>query len=215
MVDIDTGFGSCFGIERTIKSIEQAGAAAIHIEDQVAEKRCGHRPGKAIVTLDEMVDRIKSAVNVRKDLVIMARTDGLASEGMESCIKRCIAYIKAGADMLFPEAFTTLEEYKTLSNALKQEFPNKNIPILANITEFGKTPLFTQQELANVGVSIVLYPLSAHRAMAKAADNVYKSILEHGHQKNVIHTMQTRKELYEMINYHQYEETLDKLISKK
>mmetsp|Transcript_15522 Transcript_15522/g.21634 ORF Transcript_15522/g.21634 Transcript_15522/m.21634 type:complete len:303 (-) Transcript_15522:68-976(-) len=212
LVDIDTGFGaSTFNIARTIQEIEKAGAAGVHIEDQVAAKRCGHRPGKQIVTTEEMVDRIKSAVNGRTDpnFVIMARTDALANEGMEGALKRARAYIDAGADMLFPEALTKLEQYEEFTKA----FPD--VPVLANITEFGKTPLFTTEELAKVGVSIVLYPLSAFRAMSLAALKVYEAILKDGTQSNVVNTMQTREDLYKYLGYHDFEKKLDELFGKQ
>jgi methylisocitrate lyase len=205
LVDADTGFGaSAFNIARTTKSLIKFGAAAMHIEDQVGAKRCGHRPNKAIVTTQEMVDRIKAAVDARTDasFVIMARTDALAVEGLQAAIDRAGAYIEAGADMLFPEAITELEMYKQFANATKA-------PILANITEFGSTPLFTTQELASADVSLALYPLSAFRAMNKAAENVYNTLRQEGTQKNVVETMQTRQELYERINYHAFEQYLD------
>ena len=210
LVDIDTGFGGAFNITRTIQQMEKAGAAAVHIEDQVQQKRCGHRPNKAIVSQDEMVDRIKACVDARVDdnFVIMARTDALAVEGMESAIERAIACVEAGADMIFPEAMITLEQYQEFVDAVK-------VPVLANITEFGATPLFSKEELASVGVGLVLYPLSAFRAMNQAALNVYQHLLNDGHQRNVVDTMQTRNELYEFLNYHEYEEKLDVLFSKK
>jgi methylisocitrate lyase len=210
LVDIDTGFGGAFNITRTIQKMEKAGAAAIHIEDQVQQKRCGHRPNKAIVSQDEMVDRVKACVDARVDdnFVIMARTDALAVEGMESAIERAIACVDAGADMIFPEAMITLEQYKEFVAAVK-------VPVLANITEFGATPLFSKEELASVGVDLVLYPLSAFRAMNKAALNVYQHLLNDGHQRDVVDTMQTRNELYEFLNYHEYEDKLDALFSKK
>ncbi|NVK72805.1 MAG: methylisocitrate lyase [Oceanospirillaceae bacterium] len=210
LVDIDTGFGGAFNISRTIQQMEKAGAAAVHIEDQVQQKRCGHRPNKAIVSQEEMVDRIKACVDARVDdnFVIMARTDALAVEGMESAIERAIACVEAGADMIFPEAMITLEQYQEFVDAVK-------VPVLANITEFGATPLFSKEELASVGVGLVLYPLSAFRAMNQAALNVYQHLLNDGHQRNVVDTMQTRNELYEFLNYHEYEEKLDVLFSKK
>ncbi|GAA0224221.1 methylisocitrate lyase [Marinomonas primoryensis] len=210
LVDIDTGFGGAFNITRTIQQMEKAGAAAIHIEDQVQQKRCGHRPNKAIVSQDEMVDRVKACVDARIDdsFVIMARTDALAVEGMESAIERAIACVDAGADMIFPEAIITLEQYKEFVAAVK-------VPVLANITEFGATPLFSKEELASVGVDLVLYPLSAFRAMNKAALNVYQHLLNDGHQRDVVDSMQTRNELYEFLNYHEYEDKLDALFSKK
>ncbi len=215
LVDIDTGFGGAFNIARTIKSIEKAGAAAVHMEDQVAQKRCGHRPNKAIVSSAEMVDRIKAAVDARNDesFVIMARTDALAVEGIESAIERAIACVEAGADMIFPEAMNELGQYKQFKQALDSAI-GRPVPILANITEFGQTPLYSCEELASVNVDMVLYPLSAFRAMNKAADNIYSELLWKGHQRDVIDTMQTRAELYDYLNYHQYEDKLDQLFSK-
>jgi methylisocitrate lyase len=210
LVDIDTGFGGAFNIARTIKAVEKAGAAAVHIEDQVQAKRCGHRPNKAIVTQDEMVDRVKAAVDAKTDpdFVIMARTDALAVEGLNSAIDRACACVEAGADMIFPEAINDLETY--------QKFTAKvNVPVLANITEFGATPLFTTEELKGVGISIVLYPLSAFRAMNKAALKIYEGIREHGTQKDLINEMQTREELYDFLNYHDYEKKLDALFKKE
>ena len=208
LVDIDTGWGSAFNIGRAIRAMEQAGAAAVHIEDQVQQKRCGHRPNKAIVTKDEMVDRIKAAVDARRNdgFVIMARTDALANEGLASAIDRLGAYIEAGADMVFPEAVTELEQYQKLSDAIE-------VPILANITEFGATPLFTTDQLGDANVSIALYPLSAFRAANKAALNAFQAIRRDGGQKNVFDTMQTREELYKFLDYHAYESRLDKLFS--
>ncbi|MGL4588538.1 MAG: methylisocitrate lyase [Acinetobacter ursingii] len=210
LVDVDTGFGaSAFNIARTTKSMIKFGAAAMHIEDQVGAKRCGHRPNKAIVTQQEMVDRIKAAVDARTDenFVIMARTDALAVEGLQAAIDRAGAYIEAGADMLFPEAITELAMYKQFADLTK-------VPVLANITEFGATPLFTTDELASADVSIALYPLSAFRAMNKAAENVYQTLRKEGTQKNVVETMQTRQELYERINYHTFEQYLDGTFAK-
>ena len=210
LVDIDTGFGGAFNIARTIKAVEKAGAAAVHIEDQVQAKRCGHRPNKAIVTQDEMVDRVKAAVDAKTDpdFVIMARTDALAVEGLNSAIDRACACVEAGADMIFPEAINDLETY--------QKFTTKvNVPVLANITEFGATPLFTTEELKGVGISIVLYPLSAFRAMNKAALKIYEGIREHGTQKDLINEMQTREELYDFLNYHDYEKKLDAIFKKE
>jgi methylisocitrate lyase len=211
LVDIDTGFGaSAFNVGRTIKSMIKFGAAAVHIEDQVGAKRCGHRPGKEIVTKQEMVDRIKAAVDARTDpeFVIMARTDALANEGLEAALDRAAAYVEAGADMVFPEAITELSMYKTFANRL-------GVPILANITEFGATPLYTVDELKSVDVGMVLYPLSAFRAMNKAAENVYQAVRHDGTQKNVVDTMQTRMELYERINYHSFEQKLDALFAQQ
>lgn len=210
LVDIDTGFGaSAFNVGRTIKSMIKFGAAAVHIEDQVGAKRCGHRPGKEIVTRQEMVDRIKAAVDARTDpeFVIMARTDALANEGLEAALDRAAAYVEAGADMVFPEAITELAMYKTFADRL-------GVPILANITEFGATPLYTVDELKSVDVGMVLYPLSAFRAMNKAAENVYQAVRRDGTQKNVVDTMQTRMELYERINYHSFEQKLDALFAQ-
>lgn len=208
LVDIDTGFGaSAFNIARSVRSVNKAGAAAIHIEDQVGAKRCGHRPNKELVSKAEMVDRIKAAVDARVDdsFVIMARTDALAVEGIDAALDRANAYIEAGADALFPEAITDLPTYKKFTDVVK-------VPVLANITEFGMTPLFTTTELASVGVGIVLYPLSAFRAMNKAAENVYEAVRRDGSQKAVLDTMQTRDELYQRINYYEYEGALDKLL---
>ncbi|NAW64051.1 methylisocitrate lyase [Photobacterium halotolerans] len=208
LVDIDTGFGGAFNIARTIREMERAGAAAVHMEDQVAQKRCGHRPNKAIVSQAEMVDRIKAAVDARQDdsFVIMARTDALAVEGMDAAIERAIACVEAGADMIFPEAINSLEQYRQFVDAVK-------VPVLANITEFGATPLFSCEELAGQGVDMVLYPLSAFRAMNKAALNVYQHLLTDGHQRYVVEQMQTREELYDYLGYHEYEQKLDKLFS--
>jgi methylisocitrate lyase len=209
LVDIDTGFGGAFNIARTIKSVAKAGAAAVHIEDQVTAKRCGHRPNKAIVSLDEMVDRVKAAVDARTDadFVIMARTDALAVEGLQSAIDRACACVEAGADMIFPEAMTELGMYKQFVDAVK-------VPVLANITEFGSTPLFTVDELASADVSMVLYPLSAFRAMNQAALNVYQAVKKDGTQKNVLDTMQTRMALYDHLGYHAFEQKLDALYKK-
>ena len=206
LVDIDTGWGGAFNIARTIRSMERAGVAAIHIEDQILQKRCGHRPNKAIVSSSEMVDRIKAAVDSRidDDFVIMARTDALASEGTEKAIERCIAYVEAGADSIFPEAMITLDQYESFAKAMP-------VPILANITEFGKTPLFSCEELSTHGVDMVLYPLSAFRAMNQSALKVYQSIASNGCQNGVITTMQTREELYNILGYHDYEKKLDSL----
>ena len=208
LVDADTGFGGAFNIARTTRSLGKAGAAAMHIEDQVAEKRCGHRPNKAIVSQGEMVDRIKAAVDARSDesFVIMARTDALAVEGMQSVIDRINACIEAGADMIFPEAVSTLDQYKMLR-------ANIPVPFLANITEFGKTPLFSTPELGAAGVDIVLYCCGAYRAMNKAAMTFYRAILEDGHQRNVIDIMQTREDMYDILGYHDYERKLDALFT--
>ena len=210
LVDADTGFGaSAFNIARTVKDLIKAGAAAMHIEDQVGAKRCGHRPNKEIVSKSEMVDRIKAAVDARTDdnFSIMARTDAIANEGIDSALDRIHAYIEAGADLVFPEAVENLADYSKISSAVSR-------PILANITEFGKTPLFTRDELAASGVGMILYPLSAFRAMNKAADNVYTSIRRDGTQANVIDTMQSREELYQAINYYEYEKALDQTLGK-
>ena len=210
LVDADTGFGGAFNIARTTRSLEKAGAAAMHIEDQVAAKRCGHRPNKAIVTLQEMTDRIKAAVDARtdEDFVIMARSDALALEGMQSVIDRAHACIEAGADMMFPEAFTDLDQYREFRRAV-------SVPILANITEFGRTPLFSTGELGDAGVDIVLYCCGAYRAMNRAAQKFYEALIKDGHQRNVIDTMQTREEMYQVLGYYQYEQKLDELFSKE
>jgi len=206
LVDIDTGFGGAFNIARSVRNVIKAGAAAVHIEDQVQAKRCGHRPNKAIVSQAEMVDRIKAAVDAKTDLdfVIMARTDALAVEGLQSAIDRACACVEAGADMIFPEAITELGMYKQFAAAVK-------VPVLANITEFGSTPLFTVDELRSADVSMVLYPLSAFRAMNQAALKVYEAVRKDGTQANVVNLMQTRAELYEHLNYHSYEQKLDAL----
>ena len=211
LVDADTGFGSsAFNIGRTVKDLIKAGAAAMHMEDQVGAKRCGHRPNKEVVSKNEMVDRIKAAVDARTDenFQIMARTDAIAIEGIDAALDRVHAYIEAGADLIFPEAIRTLEDYKKFSAAV-------NKPILANITEFGLTPLFGREELRDNGVKMILYPLSAFRAMNKAAENVYEAIRREGTQKSVVETMQTREELYESINYHEYEKAIDKMLGDK
>lgn len=210
LVDIDTGWGGAFNIARTIRSMIKAGVGAVHIEDQVAAKRCGHRPGKEIVSKEEMVDRIKAAVDARYDesFVIMARTDAIAVEGIEKAIERAQACIEAGADMIFPEAIYTLEQYRQFKDAVK-------VPILANITEFGQTPLFTTDELKGAGVDIVLYCCGAYRAMNKAALNFYETVRRDGTQKAAVPTMQTRAELYDYLNYHQYEQKLDQLFAKE
>ena len=206
LVDIDTGFGGAFNIARSVRNVIKAGAAAVHIEDQVQAKRCGHRPNKAIVSQAEMVDRIKAAVDAKTDpdFVIMARTDALAVEGLQSAIDRACACVEAGADMVFPEAITELGMYKQFAAAVK-------VPVLANITEFGSTPLFTVDELRGADVSMVLYPLSAFRAMNQAALKVYEAVRNDGTQANVVNLMQTRAELYEHLNYHSYEQKLDAL----
>jgi methylisocitrate lyase len=210
LVDADTGFGSAFNIARTVKSLIKFGAGAMHIEDQVQSKRCGHRPGKEIVSRDEMVDRIKAAVDARTDpdFVIMARTDALAVEGLDAAIERAQACVKAGADMIFPEAMTELSMYRKFADAVK-------VPVLANITEFGATPLFTVEELRGANVSLVLYPLSAFRAMNKAALKVYETVRREGTQKNVVDIMQTRNELYDYLDYHRFESKLDQLFAKE
>jgi methylisocitrate lyase len=210
LVDIDTGFGSAFNIARTVKSLIKFGAGACHIEDQVQAKRCGHRPGKAIVPKDEMVDRVKAAADAKtdKDFVIMARTDALAVEGLDAAIDRARACVEAGADMIFPEAMTELAMYRKFADAVK-------VPVLANITEFGSTPLFTRDELAGAGVGLILYPLSAFRAMNAAALKVYDAIRRDGTQKNVLESMQTRADLYKYLDYHAYEQKLDALFAKE
>jgi len=209
LVDIDTGWGGAFNIARTIREMERAGAAAVHIEDQVAQKRCGHRPNKAIVSKEEMVDRIKAAVDARQDenFFIMARTDAFQKEGLEAAIDRAQACIEAGADGIFAEAVHELSDYKAFADAL-------DAPILANITEFGATPLYNKKELAEAGAAMVLYPLSAFRAMNKAALTVYQNILEKGDQKDVVDLMQTRMELYDFLNYHEFEQKLDQLFAQ-
>jgi len=210
LVDVDTGFGaSAFNVARTTRSLIKAGAGAMHIEDQVGAKRCGHRPNKEIVSREEMVDRIKAAADARTDpdFFIMARTDAIAVEGLDAAIERAIACVEAGADGIFPEAITDLPMYEQFASAV-------GVPVLANITEFGATPLYTVEELAGVGVSIVLYPLSAFRAMNKAAENVYRTIRRDGTQKAVLGTMQTRQELYDAIGYWDYEKKLDELFAK-
>jgi len=211
LVDVDTGFGaSAFNVARTTRSLIKAGAAAMHIEDQVGAKRCGHRPGKELVSAEEMADRIKSAVDARTDegFVVMARTDALANEGLDAAIERAVKYVKAGADMIFPEAITDLPMYRKFADAVK-------VPVLANITEFGKSPLFTVEELRSANVAIVLYPLTAFRAMNKAASKAYETVRKQGTQKSIIADMQTREELYDVIEYHSYEKKLDELFSKK
>lgn len=210
LVDADTGFGSAFSIARTVKELTRAGAAGMHIEDQVQAKRCGHRPGKAIVSQSEMVDRVKAAVDARSDaqFVIMARTDALAVEGLERAVERLIACREAGADMVFPEAVTSLDQYRAFAAALR-------LPVLANITEFGQTPLFTIEELRDAGVGLALYPLSAFRAMSQAAMMVYRAIREYGTQRDVVRIMQTREELYQVLGYHDYERKLDALFGRE
>jgi methylisocitrate lyase len=210
LVDVDTGWGGAFNIARTVKSLIKFGAAAMHIEDQVQQKRCGHRPNKEIVSKDEMVDRIKAAADAKVDpgFVIMARTDALAVEGLEAAIDRACACVEAGADMIFPEAITELGMYRKFADAVK-------VPILANITEFGKTPLFSTQELAGANVAMALYPLSAWRAANAAALKVYRAIHKDGHQKNVIDTMQSRDDLYDYLDYHSYEQKLDALFARE
>lgn len=209
LVDADTGFGGAFNIARTVKELVRAGAAGMHIEDQVQAKRCGHRPGKAIVPKEEMIDRIKAAVDARADpsFVIMARTDALAVEGLDAAIERAQACREAGADMIFPEAVTELDQYRRFAAAV-------GAPILANITEFGQTPLFTLEALRDVGVGLALYPLSAFRAMSRAAETVYRAIRTDGTQQRALDAMQTRAELYEVLDYHRYERTLDALFGK-
>jgi methylisocitrate lyase len=208
LVDIDTGWGGAFNIARTIREMIRAGAGGVHIEDQVLQKRCGHRPNKAIVSQGEMVDRVKAAVDAKTDpaFVIMARTDALAVEGMSSAIERAQACVEAGADMIFPEAILELDQYREFVNAV-------NVPVLANITEFGATPLFSCAELGDVGVQLVLYPLSSFRAASKAALDVYQNIAIKGHQRDVVETMQTREELYAHLDYHRYEQQLDRLFA--
>jgi len=210
LVDVDTGFGaSAFNVARTTRSIAKAGAAAMHIEDQVGAKRCGHRPGKELVAKEEMCDRIRAAVDARSDesFVIMARTDALAGEGFDSAVSRAVSYVEAGADMIFPEAITELGMYRKFADAVK-------VPVLANITEFGQTPLFTAEELRSANVAIVLYPLSAFRAMNQAALKVYESVRRTGSQQSVVGDMQTRGELYDFLDYHAYEQKLDELFSR-
>ena len=211
LVDIDTGFGpSAFNIERTVKSLIKAGAAACHIEDQVGAKRCGHRPGKEIVSKEEMVDRIKAAADAKTDpdFFLIARTDAIAVEGVDAAIERALACVEAGADGIFAEAAYDLDTYRRFVEAVK-------VPVLANITEFGKTPLFSREELAGAGVAIQLFPLSAFRAANKAAEAVYEAIRRDGHQRNVVEAMQTREELYERIGYHDFERRLDALFARK
>lgn len=208
LVDIDTGWGGAFNIARTIRSFERVGVAAVHMEDQIGQKRCGHRPGKEVVSKDEMVDRVKAAVDARTDpgFVIMARTDAAAVEGIDSAIERAVAYVEAGADMIFPEAMKTLADYRQFKAAVK-------VPILANLTEFGSTPFFTTDELRDAGVDIALYCCGAYRAMNKAALNFYETVRREGTQKNIIDTLQTREELYDFLGYHAYEDKLDELFA--
>lgn len=208
LVDADTGFGGAFNIARTVRTLMRAGVAGMHIEDQVAAKRCGHRPGKAIVSRAEMVDRIKAAVDARGSdaFVIMARTDALAVEGMDAAVERAVACVEAGADMVFPEAVQEIEQYTQFRKAV-------GVPVLANITEFGHTPLFTTPELGEAGVDIVLYCCSAYRAMNRAAETVYKALIADGTQRNVVESMQTREELYAYLGYHEYERKLDELFA--
>jgi len=210
LVDVDTGFGaSAFNVARTTRSLIKAGAAAMHIEDQVGAKRCGHRPGKELVSKEEMCDRIRAAIDAKtdKDFVVMARTDALANEGLDAAVERAIAYVQAGADMIFPEAITDLPMYKKFAAAVK-------VPVLANITEFGKSPLFTVDELRSANVAIVLYPLTAFRAMNKAALKAYETVRKSGTQKPMLPEMQTREELYDVIGYHDYEKKLDELFAR-
>jgi methylisocitrate lyase len=209
LVDIDTGWGHAFNIARTVAELSRAGVAAVHIEDQVAAKRCGHRPGKAIVPREEMCDRVKAAVDARvdKDFVVMARTDAAAGEGLAAAIERSQAYVAAGADMIFAEALGSLDDYRRFTQAV-------GVPVLANITEFGKTPLFTVKELAEAGIAMALYPLSAFRAMSRAAEQVYQTIRRDGTQKASLPSMQTREELYRVLKYHGFEEKLDQLFGK-
>lgn len=208
LVDIDTGWGGAFNIGRTIRNFERIGVAAVHMEDQVGQKRCGHRPGKEVVSLQEMVDRVKAAVDARTDsgFVLMARTDAAAVEGIDSAIERAVAYVEAGADMIFPEAMSSLEDYRKFKAAVK-------VPILANLTEFGSTPFYTTEELRDAGVDIALYCCGAYRAMNKAALNFYETVRREGTQKNIIDTLQTRAELYDFLDYHRYEDKLDALFS--
>jgi methylisocitrate lyase len=210
LVDADTGWGAAFNIARTCRDLVRSGAGGMHLEDQVQAKRCGHRPGKALVTPGEMVDRIKAAVDGRDDeaFVIMARTDAHAVEGQQAAVDRALAYVEAGADMIFAEALTTLDEYREFTRAVR-------VPVLANITEFGKTPLFTVAELGGAGVALVLYPLSAFRAMSKAALEVYAALRRDGGQQAVLDRMQTRTELYEVLGYHDYEKKLDELFARE
>lgn len=210
LVDIDTGWGGAFNIARSIRSFERIGVAAVHMEDQVGQKRCGHRPGKEVVSLQEMTDRVKAAVDARTDasFVLMARTDAAAVEGLDAAIERAVAYVEAGADMIFPEAMSSLADYRKFKAEVK-------VPILANLTEFGSTPFYTTDELREVGVDIALYCCGAYRAMNKAALNFYEIVRREGTQKNIIDTLQTRAELYDFLNYHSYEDKLDALFADK
>ena len=209
LVDIDTGWGGAFNIGRTIRAFERIGVAAVHMEDQVGQKRCGHRPGKEVVTKEEMIDRIRAAVDARtdRDFVIMARTDAAAVEGLDSAIERAVAYVEAGADMVFPEAMTSLDDYRKVKAAVK-------VPILANLTEFGSTPFYTTDELRDAGVDIALYCCGAYRAMNKAALNFYETVRRDGTQKHIVDTLQTRAELYDFLGYHAYEDKLDALFAQ-
>lgn len=210
LVDIDTGWGGAFNIGRTIRNFQRVGVAAVHMEDQVGQKRCGHRPGKEVVSMQEMVDRVKSAVDARTDegFVIMARTDAAAVEGLDAAIERAVAYVEAGADMVFPEAMRSLDDYSKVKAAVK-------VPVLANLTEFGSTPFFTTDELRDAGVDIALYCCGAYRAMNKAALHFYETVRREGTQKNIIDTLQTRDELYDFLGYHAYEDKLDELFSQQ
>jgi len=210
LVDIDTGWGWAFNIARTIRSFERIGVAAVHMEDQVGQKRCGHRPGKEVVSLQEMTDRVKAAVDARSDssFILMARTDAAAVEGLDAAIERAMAYVEAGADMIFPEAMSSIDDYRKFKAAVK-------VPILANLTEFGSTPFYTTEELREAGVDIALYCCGAYRAMNKAALNFYETVRRDGTQKNILDTLQTRAELYDFLNYHSYEDKLDALFADK
>jgi methylisocitrate lyase len=209
LVDADTGWGGAFSIARTVRELTRAGAAALHLEDQVAAKRCGHRPGKALVPPEEMSDRIKAAVDARPDpsFVLMARTDAYSVEGLPAAIDRARRYVESGADMIFAEAMTTLEEYRQFTQAIQ-------VPVLANLTEFGKTPLFSLEQMREAGVAMVLYPLSAFRAMSAAAARVYETIRRGGSQKDLLDSMQTREQLYDVLGYHEYEQKLDELFAR-
>ena len=210
LVDIDTGWGWAFNIARTIRSFERIGVAAVHMEDQVGQKRCGHRPGKEVVSLQEMTDRVKAAVDARSDssFILMARTDAAAVEGLDAAIERAMAYVEAGADMIFPEAMSSIDDYRKFKAAVK-------VPILANLTEFGSTPFYTTEELREAGVNIALYCCGAYRAMNKAALNFYETVRRDGTQKNILDMLQTRAELYDFLNYHSYEDKLDALFADK